>query len=342
VFLCCDLGGTNADWAVYDTRSKELLLRTKMALQDYDDFYEMLDHFLSRVTQLSPELKIRSATVACAGRVDEGSARLTNVEGWALRNEMVSGILGDHGHSPRVNLINDFEALSSGASAMLSSDQKTDALEIHGRFKKSPPRVGERRRTRSLICGPGTGLGVACLIEGETSEESMQVVSSEGGHHSFAPESIDQQRFHNFFSKSSSKTSYEDALSKQGLKNIYNFYRREDYSSEMNFSILARDIVSLAESGKDQAAADSVSLFCEILANFCGNLALTFNIDKTIFLWGDVLLKLNPDLLKSRFKQHYPDRCMHSDRIQDVPVVLIRNEDIPLHGCAIKSGYGTI
>lgn len=45
-FLCCDLGGTSADWAVYDPLENIFVFRAELGTRKYDDFYEMMDYFL--------------------------------------------------------------------------------------------------------------------------------------------------------------------------------------------------------------------------------------------------------------------------------------------------------
>ncbi len=332
--LCCDLGGNSAEWAIVDERG-EIFLRLTLQLTDFEDFDEMLDRAVMPWAAKA-NCALKSACIAVGGRIEGSCVRLTNVEGWELRASNVQGILADHGHDALVHLINDFEALSFGVLQILRGEaDRAKLVELHGRYKFAPPRPGEIRGRRALVCGPGTGLGVACILGGD-GDATPTIMSSEGGHHSLAPESLEQYRFVGFSNRSIAKVSYEDALSKQGLQNIYNFYRKEVYSLEQDYGIDAKRIIDLAGSGRDHAATDSLGLFCEILANFCGNLALTFNCDRAIFLWGSLLIDMPFDLLKSRFKQHYAERCMHGDRINNVPVVLLRDAEIPLHGCAVR------
>lgn len=340
MYLCCDLGGTTAEWAIYDPKAKIFSFRVNLKNINFEDFYEMMDHFLDQYSQLSEFGKIVNATLGMAGPTDHEEVSVTNIEGWDINITTVGSILEEHGHSNYASILNDFEALGYGLLYLFDRGfKKEDFVEGHGRFKTGPVRTGEARGTRSLICGPGTGLGLACVIDDVLKDNFPYIVTSEGGHHSLSPETVDQYRFLGGAEGFSGKRSYEEVLSRQGLVNIYNFFRREDYSAEPNYNISADDVIMLAGRANDQAATDAIELFCEFLANFCGNTALTFNCDKAIFLWGSILQKLPHELLRGRFKRHYADRCYHSEHISRLPVVLMQNEDMSLYGCAHRSEF---
>lgn len=286
------------------------------------------------------EHKIVKTVIGVAGPVENNQVSPTNLEGWKINTLTINSILKDHDHIPSSTIINDFEALGYGVLYLLEHGfSQDDFKRVYGRYRLGPTRVGEDTLTRSLVCGPGTGLGIACLVEGLEMNGYPYIFSSEGGHQTFAPETQEQFRLLNNSGTFKEKQSYEESLSHSGLRKVYNNIRKEDYNSEPNYDITTKEILFLASNGKDHAATDAIELFCEILANFCGNSALYFNCDRAIFLWGGVLKELPFDLLKSRFKKYYPNRCKHSDRVAKVPVVLLQNKDIPLLGCAHSSYF---
>ncbi len=341
-FLCCDLGGTTADWAVFDTDASDFIFRVALHTSEHEDFYEMMDHFLvSYRNHMGTEnCMIDNTTFGVAGPTDHIRVSPTNIEGWEINVTTTNAILEDHDHRGFSSIVNDFEALGYGVLYMMEHGfSKEDYEPVYGRFRVGPVRVGEDQGITSLVCGPGTGLGVACLVDGLEKNGFPYIFSSEGGHQSLAPETPEQYRLLESSGVFRGKQSYEDALSHVGLRNMYNYFRKADYSAEPNYAIQSKEIVMLATSGKDQAATDTIELFCELLANFCGNAALAFNCDKAVFLWGGALRLMPAALLKTRFKRHYADRCSHSDRIAKVPVVLLTNADIPLLGCAHRSMF---
>lgn len=343
--LCCDLGGTKADWGVYDTDEKEFVFRApQIMINEHEDFYEMLEYFLVEYRQYmgSSDCIIENATFGVSGPTDNTKVIPTNIVGWEINTTTTNSILEEHGHHGYSSIINDFEALGYGILFLVDKGMEASNYEaIYGHYRTRPHRVGEEAVTRSLICGPGTGLGIACLVDGLTKDGFPYIFSSEGGHHSMAPENLDQYRYLSDNETFGGKQSYEQVLSHNGLRSMYNFFRRVDYDEEPNYSITSKMILEMAASTKDHAATDAIELFCELLANFCGNMVLTFNCDKAVFLWGGTLEKMPFDLLKARFKRIYSDRCSHSDRVGRVPVVLLRNLDVPLLGCVHRSIFET-
>lgn len=342
LYLCCDLGGTTADWGVYDSDEKEFTLKTTMYTNKYDDFYLMMEEFLIEFRKYAANAgdKITNTTLAVAGPITGKSVNPTNMPGWEINTDTVNSILEEYEHNGFSSLINDFEALGYGILYLYENGfEPDDTIAVYGRFRISKARVGVHSGTRSLVCGPGTGLGVASLVDGLLKDGFPYIISSEGGHHSLAPETPEQHRFITDNGSFTGKQSYEDALSHDGMRNMYNFFRRVDYSAEPNFGIKSNDIIRLANTGNDQAAVDTLILFCELLANFCGNAVLSFNCDKAVFLWGGTLKEMPVDLLKTRFNRLYKDRCNHSGRVSRVPVVLISNDDLPLLGCVHRSMF---
>jgi glucokinase len=333
--LCCDLGGTTADWALYEIGSQEQIFIRTLDVANSEDFYAMLDTVLveARQSLAGEELDIRHTTIGVCGPISSDKAIPTNIQGWDVRTSTAASILDEHGHSPNLTLINDFEALGYGILHLNQIGfQETDFSPVYGKFRMGPRRIGEFAGYRSLACGPGTGLGVACLVEGLENFRTPFVLSSEAGHMSFAPETAEQHRFLTKAGSSFEKISYESALSHSGLREIYNFYRQEDHKETPHYGISSGEIVLLSQKSRDQAAIDAVDLFCEILAGFCGNMALAMNCDRAVFLWGGVMRLLPPDLLKSRFQRFYAARCSLSERVSSTPVVMLRNKNIPLIG----------
>jgi glucokinase len=298
----------------------------------------MLDGFLDEIEQNKAcEVDdIKQATFGVAAPIGDGVAYPTNIPGWELKVEAIENVFGDYGHEPNVTLINDFEALGYGILELASHTfSEKDFEPIFGRFRTGPPRRAEFFGTRSVVCGPGTGLGVALAIEGLSRDGLPYIVSSEAGHMSLAPETPEQYRFLSTAQGFRGKLSYESVLSHAGLQELYNFFLKTDYAKEPNHSISSSEIISL--SSHDRAANDAVELFCEILACYCGNIALCMNCDRAVFLWGGVVREMPIDLLKSRFKNFYPDRCNLKQRVSRLPVVMLKNRDTPLVGCLARS-----
>ncbi len=333
LYLCCDLGASSADWGILNSTNNHLI--TASFSLEFESFADMMENkVLDWIANSVPGQTLSATCIAVAGRIEDGQARMTNGERWIVNSDKVGEILNARGHSGSVTLLNDFEALSLGVAALLENEERANSTErVHGSFLHTSP------ARRVLVCGPGTGLGVAMLMLGTANGAPATVISSEGGHHSLAPESSHQRRFEETFARENPNVSYEDALSKEGLRNLYNFLRKEQ-GLQQKFDIDPYEIIHRSKSDQDVQATDAVALFCEILANFCGNLCLTFNIDRGVFLWGGVLKEMSLPLLQSRFRNGFGERAMHGDKVREIPVVLLSNKDVPLYGCAARCRSG--
>jgi glucokinase len=338
MFLCCDVGGTVCGWGLYDTQRREIVHDREEKIAEFEDFYDLFDHILVEIDKLSePDGKITNTTIAVAGIVDFRRARITNIN-WEVNLDGIEARLKQHKHSQFASLINDFEALGYG---VLSKKEigfcDDDYEEIHGRYKSRRAREEEDRSFRSLVCGPGTGLGIACIVDGLMKDGFPYIFSSEGGHHWLAPETNAQLRL--LVNKQTGELlpkSYEDVLSHTGLCNIYNEIAWSDYNQAKDHEITPYKILVLAEEGRDPAAIDARD---EVLASFCGNSVLMFNSYDAVYLWGGVLMQLPHGLLKSHFKHQFERRRKHGGRVNMVPVVRLLNPMIPLLGCAHRSEF---
>jgi glucokinase len=68
------------------------------------------------------------------------------------------------------------------------------------------------------VLGPGTGLGVACLVD---RSDRRVVIASEGGHATLAPTCEQEDRIVNHLRKRFGHVSAERVISGSGLENIY-------------------------------------------------------------------------------------------------------------------------
>jgi len=343
MYLCCDLGGTNARFAVFDPTGQTIVYRASSKVRDHPGFDELLASTLEGYrSACRTHRPITNTVLGVAGATNGSQVQPTNIAGWFISVDKVGHVLRQLGHQPSVSILNDFEALGLGVLHSLANGfNHEDYVQVCGQFDPgSFQRDGQTGNggTRSLICGPGTGLGMSCVVEGLSRDGMPFVLSSEAGHHCLAPESADEYRFLGHDGRFTGRRSYEAALSGAGLRNIYNFYRQSDYGLQSIADIRPEQIVSAASSG-DAAAAASLEFFSRILAQFCGNMVLTFNCDRSVFLWGGTLRGIPFDVLTAGFEQRFSERCAHADRVAAVSVVLLQNDEIPLHGCALRASY---
>ena len=153
--LCGDIGGTNARLALM--RDGAMGKVATLAVADHPDLVSAIRTFLGARTGID------GALLAVAGPVSAGRCVLTN-SGWIVdAADLTSALRADW-----VSVVNDFEA-------------QAWALPVLGAGDLAPLGGGPIRPDQPLaMIGPGTGLGMACLMPDGT------VVASEGGHATLA------------------------------------------------------------------------------------------------------------------------------------------------------------
>ena len=348
MLIACDLGGTKSQWAAFDLDSFENGEDTPMLFQRYevantpnfyDHLYEFLDHVEDKTENIKP---CRHLTLAISGRVDHDRVSPTNIPHWDIELHRIKEILGKYGHNTSTSIINDFEVL--GYSLLYYQDRgfNPDDLTVINGVLPSEPKRGRRRREavtsgdRSLICGPGTGLGISCVIDGLERNGFPYIISSEGGHFTISPETKGMLDFLSASGDMTHTPSFEYLLSGPGLVNAYNYFRTTRNSLPEVGRIKAKSIIDNMTSDID--ARDAVELFSTALAVFCGNMANTFNCNKAVYLWGSVVQNIPTRYIETRFANHFSHR-KHGEKLRALPVAIIKPAKFPLVGGALYGQY---
>lgn len=317
MYLCCDLGGTTADWAVWAPGRGPVFRRT-LRVADHSGFPDLLRAVLAETGGAS----LSHATFGVAGPVRDRRASLVNADGWDIDAVEAEALLAPHG-APRVTLVNDFEAAALGLLARLEAGLAPDDLVSVSGAPDTAPRPG----ARSLICGPGTGLGCAVAVEGLLFEGRPYVFDTEGGRRVFAPETEEQRAL--FCAPGFAPMEYEALLSRRGLAALHARLGGDDADSA--------EVVGRAAGG-DPAARRAALMFAEILGQFCGN-AVPGHLPTRIFLWGGVAAALPRDILRAGFAAGYEARAAHPPDLPKPPVAMLTDPDLPLLGCAWRSSF---
>ena len=168
--LVADIGGTNARFALARRdRSGAVHLdhRQDLAAQDHASLALCLSAYLDG---LEPSLRPHQAAFGVASPVIGDQIQLTNRD-WSFSIEG----LKDAFQFNRLDVVNDFSAIGHAVGAL--RDQDWEALP-------GPDWPDQLNGVVSIV-GPGTGLGVGARIL--NADGSEVILSSEGGHASFAP-----------------------------------------------------------------------------------------------------------------------------------------------------------
>jgi len=271
--LAGDIGGTNARLAIYAASTANLsaghvsteVYTRKYKVRNFNSLAAVLAQFLKdaekdRAISLNEYLQIKSRsypTTACfavAGPVANNEVDFTNIDNWPVtRGADLQRQLGIQ----KVQLINDFSALSEGVVAM----------EEHGMCKFMDIQKGrdgwmnEKRHKYApkLVIGAGTGLGECLLI---WNGKYYQACPSEGGHVDFGPRNEEQSHIldylrnkYNSSQGGSPHVSVERLCSGKGIEEIYRYLRHRypenvHRESDAEFDRAVEKAVVVTEHGK--------------------------------------------------------------------------------------------
>ncbi|REL35632.1 glucokinase [Thalassotalea euphylliae] len=302
VNIVADIGGTNLRIGIaQQDGSCEAL--TVYQCAKYASLVEVIADFIEK-EQLSG--KTINACFAIACPVENDLVVMTNLP-WQFSKTQLKSALGLN----KLLLINDFTAIAH-AIPMLSDEQK---VQIGG---------GESVAGKPIsVCGPGTGLGVANLIQEQDAQqqETWLSLSGEGGHVDFAP--VDKQEIDilEFLLTKYQHVSYEQLLSGLGIEQIYQALASKNSSVETELA--AQDITTRALASECEVCAQALAQFCKTLGSFAGNLALTLGSFGGVYIAGGIVPRFIEYFKSSDFRQRFEEKGRMSGFNQNIPTYVI-------------------
>ena len=314
-FLSGDIGGTKTLLQICAANVLIPVLRKSYSSAAYAGLENMLDDFLA-------EAKIHDIYAACfalAGPVSGRVVKLTNLP-WAVDGD----VLAKRFHFRHVVLINDFDAVGHGISALKPED-------LHTIQPGEELANGVR-----LVVGAGTGLGVAWMsVQGKT----YQVHPSEGGHMDFAPLGDRQCLLLSYLQRHHEHVSYERIVSGPGLVSIFEFIRDMGFaqpSPQMLIEIEEGDaaavITRYSHQEGEAIARMTVDLFLLVYGAFVGNLALASLPRGGIYIAGGIAAKMVAQIQQDGFLKAYMAKGRFSGLLATMPIHIVRNESVGLMG----------
>lgn len=303
--LVADIGGTNARFAISDAYGTLHELRILHAAN-----YPKIDHAIAAyLAELKrPHPRQACFAVACPAKGPE--IKLTN-SSWRFRK----ADLCRQFQFDRLVVINDFEALAA-------------AVPILGGAQLAELRPGMPDPTSvSLVVGPGTGLGVGAYVP--AGKGAWAVISGEGGHVGFAPNTDQEIRLWQRLRQRYGRVSAERVLNGAGLVNVYHFMA--DEAGQQLGEIDAPAISRRALAGEEIAVA-TVLMFFDMLGSVTGDLALAFGSRGGVYIGGGITPKLLDFARRSNFIERFLDKGRVAAILKDMPIWVILEERAALYG----------
>ena len=287
--LLIDLGGTNIRYASFIENNLSEISKEKITDKD----------FISFLTKLLEEEKnkIDCLVIAAAGPNNQISINLTNRDLLIDASELKTKL-----NLKECLLLNDWEAVAQS----LSEINQESFLSIKN---------GAPSNEDTILIGPGTGLGVTLIING-------QIIPTEFGN-TYSPtkgmlKNFDLRDNEEFF-------SLENILSGPGIEKLYEKKFEKKLSSE--------NIISSALDGSKDGLF-IVENFLKALVSMINDLVLSFSCEKVI-LGGSILNTLKPILMTKKILDYFPSEInpKYTQLIERTQVDLLTEDEPGIFGC---------
>jgi len=304
--LVADIGGTNARFALANPNDKRLSQFKNLPTKDYAGIIAAANEYLGQILGKRPT----QACIAVACPVWGDAVSLTNND-WAFSIEDVQSSL----KLKHLKVVNDFKALAAGVP-FLAMNEKVQIGKGHS-IDNHP----------ISVIGPGTGLGVATIIQ---NRDNHIILDGEGGHVGFAPENQREVEILQVMQKDYGRVSAERILSGDGMVALY--HALSEIRGIASPSLTAADIVEQAKSGSNAHSIETINVFCSILGSFAGDTAMTLNSQGGVYIGGGIVPRIADLLEKSPFRQRFENKGRTSSLIRNVPTFLMVAEQTALSG----------
>ncbi|CAG9001497.1 MAG: Glucokinase [Candidatus Celerinatantimonas neptuna] len=306
--LIADVGGTNIRLALVDIHTGEINHIQKYLCAHFPGIEEAILHYLSTV-----ECHIKDACIAIACPTDHDLISMTN-HSWSFSQSDTKKCLNLNNFW----VINDFTA-NAMSLPTLKDNQK---IQIGGKSAVVGAPVS--------IYGPGTGLGVAHLV---IVNGRYIPLSTEGGHVDFAPASELENEILSFLRGRFGHVSSERVLSGPGLVNIYQALCHIN-QHVVNEEFQPKDITHFGLTGTHPVCEQTLSVFCQIMGSFGGNLALTLGAFGGVYIAGGVIGNFLDYFLVSDFRRRFEEKGRFDGYCSQIPVYLITAKQPGLQGAS--------
>jgi glucokinase len=296
--LLADVGGTNVRFAML--RGTEVGPVTYYEVADYVTFADAMAAYLA-----ATKAAVRGAVLAAAGVVTAERCALTNND-WIIDAAELRARFA----LASVRLVNDFEAIAWALPQLAPSDVR----QIGG----TRPVVA----APMAVLGPGTGLGVAACVPLAGGDF---IIHSEGGHATAAAGNAREAAVIAALRAELNHVSIERLLSGPGLENIYRALVAIDHAVPPERC--AADIVKAARDASCPTSRAALDMFCAMLGDVAGNLALTFGAKGGVYIAGGIIAHLGDEIERSAFRTRFEAKGRMRSYVAPIPVYLIVHSD---------------
>lgn len=310
-YIVADIGGTNARFALVTAKNNKNFRIEHIKIltaNEYNSISDALRDYMSSIGSLNPQ----AACVAIAGPVVGDRVRMTNLS-WEFSCEDIAKEFNLH----TFVAMNDFAAVAAACS-QVSDDHLITVKE-----------GTEAENETKVVFGPGTGLGVAGLVN---NQGKWLPVPSEGGHVNIAPATPFEADVIKAAMSQHDYVSAEKFISGPGLLNLYKAICL--VKGEEAKDITQADISKGAVAGNAPTLHETLTTFCSFAGSFAGNLALTYGAKGGVYIAGGILPRFSDFLLESPFEERFSNKGVMSHFLESIPAKLMVHPETAFVGAA--------
>jgi glucokinase len=305
--LVCDIGGTNARFALVPAPGAPLEAGPRLKTKDFAGLQDALTAVYSTFA-----IKPRSLIACAAGPVSGRTIKMTNAD-WIIEGGAVAAKAGlDQGL-----LLNDFEA-------------QAFSLTVLEPGWDMPVGFFERKPGTELIVGPGTGLGAAALVE--TGNRHL-VLPSEAGHMDFGPIGVEEEAIWRHLDTGAlGRVCVETILSGPGLLRLHH----ARCAAAGNATALTSEIALIEKARADPAGeeARTLRLCWTLMGRFSGDLALAFLAKGGVTFAGGILPRIMDFCDPQNFRAAFENKAPYGEMMRAIGTRLIVTGDAVLTSMA--------
>jgi len=304
--LVADVGGTNTRCALLDGDGRVGAVTT-FRNAEYGGLAEVLAAFAGRAAA-----RPVAAVLAIAAPIGGDEVSMINI-GWRFSRAALAEALGLR----RLVVMNDFAALAWALPCLGDAE-----LVAVGGGAAAP---GGAR----VVLGPGTGLGVATLVEGDA---GLVAVPGEGGHVTLAAADEAEERVVGAMRARFGHCSAERLVSGPGLALLH--------AALHGGPALAPDDIGRAFLARDAAAAETFGMFFRLLGTVAANAALTVGATGGVYIGGGIVPRYAEAFAHSGFRARFEAKGRYRDFMAAIPTRVITAAHPALAGLAARARTG--
>lgn len=321
-WLVADIGGSNARFGLVLSEGSGVQQIRTIPGKAHAHLNEAVHAYLKQAEQeLAEQYRApRMAAFAVATPITDDFIAFTNSP-WSFSRSAIQTAFGFDSFL----VLNDFEALAL-------SLPKLNATQIQ------PHQAAPTARGTLAVIGPGTGLGVAGVIE---TANGWIAIPGEGGHATLAAGNEFESAVLAEVRKHYPHVSAERLLSGIGLPVLHQAVASvmqqccTQATSVSNLALNAEAILQKGLQHQDPACSKTIDVFCEMLGSFAGNVALTLGARGGVYIGGGIVPRLGERFFSSHFRQRFVEKGRFQAYLENIPTALITDTMAALTGASL-------